>query len=37
MIGDMLELASELLWQDYLKAKGSSAVPYKRGFFSGLP
>ena len=28
----MLELASELLWQDYLKAKGSSAVPYKRGF-----
>ncbi len=32
VIGDMLELASELLWQDYLKAKGSSAVPYKRGF-----
>lgn len=28
----MLELAAELLWQDYLKAKGSSAVPYKRGF-----
>lgn len=32
VIGDMLELASELLWQDYLKAKGSSTVPYKRGF-----
>lgn len=32
VIGDMLELASELLWQDYLKAKGSSAAPYKRGF-----
>lgn len=32
VIGDMLELASELLWQEYLKAKGNSAVPYKRGF-----
>lgn len=28
----MLELAAELLWQDYLKAKRGSAVPYKRGF-----
>ncbi len=28
----MLELAADLLWQDYLKAKRGSAVPYKRGF-----
>ncbi len=32
VIGDMLELASGLLWQDYLKTKGGSAVPYKRAF-----
>ncbi len=32
VIGDMLELAAELLWRDYLKAKGNKAVPYKRGF-----
>ena len=28
----MLELASEMLWQDYLTTKGNSAVPYKREF-----
>ncbi len=28
----MLELAAELLWQDYLEVKGSKAVPYKKGF-----
>jgi len=32
VIGDMLELASEMLWQDYLTTKGNSAVPYKREF-----
>ena len=32
----MLELVSELLWQDYLKAKGSNAVPYKRDFIQAV-